>query len=116
MKRSRLSGLLANFAASNQSHKSKRLPGRRPSASRLRIDALECRNLMAGWVANGVILNGGDPGMDVVVDAAGNSYVSGYFSGTVQFGNTILSSSGNQDAFVTKVDSAGNFVWAVSAG
>lgn len=53
-----------------------------------------------------------------VLDAAGNSYVTGYFAGSVQFGTTLtLTASGNlSDIFVAKLDPAGNYLWAVQAG
>jgi uncharacterized protein (DUF2249 family) len=61
-------------------------------------------------------------GWDVTTDAAGNSYTTGYFEGTVDFdpnaGIVNLTAVG-MDAFVCKLNSAGNFVWvkriAVSA-
>lgn len=47
---------------------------------------------------------------DVVVDAAGNSYVSGFFSGSVRFNSaTIVANPGN--VFVAKIDAAGNYRW-----
>jgi hypothetical protein len=52
----------------------------------------------------------------VVLDAAGNTYVTGYFAGTVQFG-TMLTAPGNlSEIFVAKLDPAGNYLWAVQAG
>ena len=57
-----------------------------------------------------------DYGNAVAVDPSGNVYTTGYFTGTVDFdpgvGVTNLTSAGGQDAFVTKVDSAGDLVWA----
>jgi hypothetical protein len=64
---------------------------------------------VAGHVSN----NGRPFAEDVVVDAAGNSYVSGRFGGTVQFGSTILS-AGNADTYVAKLDAAGRYRWVVS--
>ena len=51
-------------------------------------------------------------------DASGNAYVSGMFtSPSISFGSFILTnSSANEDAFITKYDSAGNVIWAVSTG
>jgi hypothetical protein len=72
--------------------------------------------MMAGWVANSVVVQGSDPGQDIVVDAAGNSYVAGHYTGTMSFGNTTLTSQGGRDAFVTKLDPAGNFLWTRSIG
>ncbi|MBI5514994.1 MAG: SBBP repeat-containing protein [Deltaproteobacteria bacterium] len=51
-------------------------------------------------------------GRDVAVDAAGNLYVTGYFSGTVDFGGTPLSSSGIYDVFVASFTSAGVHRWS----
>jgi hypothetical protein len=46
-------------------------------------------------------------------DAAGNVYVTGTFSGTVDFGSTTLTATGTRDLFVAKWSSATNqFVWA----
>jgi hypothetical protein len=50
---------------------------------------------------------------DVAVDAAGNAYVAGYYSGTAQFGSLSLTAPGGQDdAFLAQVDATGHFVWA----
>ena len=50
--------------------------------------------------------------MSVAVDASGNVYVSGNLWGVAKFGSTTLTSRGQSDAFVAKLDSAGNFQWA----
>jgi len=56
----------------------------------------------------------------IVVDAAGNVYTTGTFFGTVDFdpgaGVFNLSSAGFRDIFVSKLDAAGNFVWAKQMG
>lgn len=57
-----------------------------------------------------------EEGYAIDVDGAGNSYTTGYFTGTSLFGNTSLSSAGSTDIFVTKTDNNGNFLWAVRAG
>jgi hypothetical protein len=55
-----------------------------------------------------------DRGNDIAVDADGNAYVSGWFQGTVTFGTTTLTWSGDTDGFVAKLDSAsGNVSWAI---
>lgn len=48
---------------------------------------------------------------DIVTDASGNSYVTGYFSGQVGFGGTTLTSNGAVDAFVAKYNNTGTTVW-----
>ena len=51
------------------------------------------------------------------VDAAGNVYVAGDFSGTLQVGNTVLTAPGREGIFVAKWSSASrSFVWAQRAG
>lgn len=58
-----------------------------------------------------------DEGQDVAVDAAGNVYLTGGYQGTAQFdGVTLTSAGGRFDAFVAKLDSQGNTLWAKSAG
>jgi len=56
----------------------------------------------------------------IVVDAAGNVYTAGTFAGTVDFdpgaGVFNLISAGFRDIFVSKLDAAGNFVWAKQMG
>ena len=59
-------------------------------------------------------------GNSIAVDSTGNVYTTGYFEGTVDFdpgtGTTNLTSKGDYDIFIQKVDAAGNFVWAKSMG
>ncbi len=57
-----------------------------------------------------------DRGNGIAVDSNGNSYITGYFDGTAEFGSTTLSSAGEYDVFIAKVDSSGNYLWAVKAG
>ncbi|MEN7548783.1 SBBP repeat-containing protein [Rapidithrix thailandica] len=61
-----------------------------------------------------------DSGFSIAVDAEGNVYTTGYFSGTVDFdpggGSSSLSANGYGDIFVQKLDGDGNFVWARSMG
>jgi hypothetical protein len=46
----------------------------------------------------------------------GSSTVTGYFQSTATFGSTTLTSAGNQDVFVAKMDPSGAWVWATPAG
>jgi hypothetical protein len=49
-------------------------------------------------------------------DSAGNIIVAGSFTGSLPLGNTTLISSGQNDAFVSKLDPAGNVLWARQYG
>tara|TARA_R110002050_G_scaffold147017_1_gene272629 strand:+ start:4351 stop:8619 length:4269 start_codon:yes stop_codon:yes gene_type:complete len=57
-----------------------------------------------------------DEAYDIAIDAQGNSYTTGYFSGTSTFGATSLVASGSTDIFITKTNNQGVFQWAVKAG
>lgn len=62
----------------------------------------------------------GGTGLDNVTsissDGNGNTYITGSFTQSISFGNTTLTSKGNTDFFVTKLDSKGDVVWAKSFG
>ena len=47
----------------------------------------------------------------IAFDESGNAFITGKFSGEVSFGNTVLNSSGINDAFVAKIDPSGNLIW-----
>lgn len=51
-------------------------------------------------------------GQRVAVDGAGNTYLVGWFDGTLDFGGGPLVSSGARDGFLVKLDSAGDHVWS----
>ncbi len=57
-----------------------------------------------------------DQGYNIAVDTNSNSYVIGEFRGTADFGSTVLTSQGNADVFVAKLDPNGNWLWAQRAG
>jgi len=57
-----------------------------------------------------------DEAYSVVVDNFGNSYATGYFTGTATFGTTSLTSSGSSDIFIAKINSTGVYQWALKAG
>ena len=57
-----------------------------------------------------------DLGAAISGDGSGNVYVTGLFAGTVVFGSLTLTSAGGTDVFVAKLDTSGNWLWAVRAG
>ncbi|MDZ4121955.1 MAG: SBBP repeat-containing protein, partial [Candidatus Cloacimonadaceae bacterium] len=57
-----------------------------------------------------------DAGTGIAVSSNGNSYLTGHFQGTASFGGSSLTSNGNEDIFIAKLDSAGNWLWARKAG
>ncbi|NTU83506.1 MAG: hypothetical protein HGA45_29745, partial [Chloroflexales bacterium] len=52
----------------------------------------------------------------VALDSEGNSYLSGSFSGKIQFGDELAESSASMATFVAKFDRDGNALWVRSAG
>ena len=50
------------------------------------------------------------------VDAMGNVYLAGYFTGTVSFGANTLTSAGSADVFVAKWHPATGYAWAQRGG
>ncbi|KAA5546992.1 tandem-95 repeat protein [Roseiconus nitratireducens] len=59
---------------------------------------------------------GVDTGRNIEVDASGNVYFTGSFSGTADFDGTPVVSNGNTDSFVAKLDTDGNLQWVRRAG
>ncbi len=59
-----------------------------------------------------------DSGNGIASDAAGNTYVAGYFSETATFGDSTWTtpSSMDYDIVVGKIDPGGNWLWAKRAG
>lgn len=53
---------------------------------------------------------------DVAVDSQGLITLAGSFQGTATFGTKVLTSAGDQDAFVARLDSSGTFVWVAQGG
>ena len=70
--------------------------------------------------ANGYGGTGNDVGNDVFVDDLGNVFITGFFNGTVDFdpsgGTYNVTSNGGADAFISKFDASGNFVWVKTFG
>ena len=58
----------------------------------------------------------GDGGESIAIDAARNVYVTGFFSGTANFGTTNLPTTGLDDIFVAKYTPAGILQWARKIG
>ena len=63
---------------------------------------------------------GASYGQGIVLDSSNNVYTTGYFFDTADFnpgsGKLNLTSAGQEDAFVSKLDSSGNFLWARAMG
>ena len=61
-----------------------------------------------------------EEGAAIGVDDSGNVYTAGSYEGTVDFdpgsGITNLTSIADLDMYITKLDAAGNFIWAKSIG
>lgn len=57
-----------------------------------------------------------DEAYDISIDANGNTYTTGYFTGFTTFGTTSLNSSGVTDIFITKLDNIGNYQWTIKGG
>ncbi len=53
---------------------------------------------------------------DMKTDKNGNMYICGYFSGTVNLDNVTLTSAGDKDVFVAKLNSSGGVIWAKQGG
>jgi PKD repeat protein len=78
---------------------------------------------VAGQTLDQAIRVGGtgyDAGEDIDLDASGNSYVTGRFSGAADFdpgaGTFNLTSAGGEDVFVAKYSTAGQLQWAFGIG
>lgn len=56
-------------------------------------------------------------GIGMKTDPIGNTYITGNFSSwTIYFDSISLQSYGNDDVYIAKIDSSGNWIWAVHAG
>ena len=57
-----------------------------------------------------------DRAFGIAVDGGGNAYAAGFFTGSADFdpdtGTFTLTAAAATDVFISKLDSAGNFVWA----
>ena len=57
-----------------------------------------------------------DTGFAIRSDAQGNLYLTGFFYDKVQFGSTTLTSRGQADAFLAKLDKQGSWKWVQPVG
>ena len=60
--------------------------------------------------------DGEDKGTGIAIDDSGNMYLTGQFSGTMDFGGKALIASGSSDIFIAKYSYDGFLVWAEKAG
>ncbi|MFA7273308.1 MAG: gliding motility-associated C-terminal domain-containing protein [Crocinitomicaceae bacterium] len=69
------------------------------------------------WGTN-TISSTSNEAVDVEVDAAGNQYVAGYFSGATTFSATSfsISTNGNNDVYVSKYNASGDLIWVKKFG
>ncbi len=86
-------------------------------------DIFVCKLDAAGnfiWAKQMGGIGDGDYGYGIALDAFGNIYTIGSFDSTKDFdpgpGIYDLTSAGGQDMFISKLSSAGNFVWAKQIG
>lgn len=63
---------------------------------------------------------GNEYGFGITTDASNNVYYSGFYSGAVDFDpgavTYSLNSNGGNDAYISKLDPSGNFIWTKSIG
>jgi hypothetical protein len=77
------------------------------------VPALERLALWSTKIPAGPLL-AGEP--RIAIDAIGNSYVTGPFEASIQAGPFTLTSVGEEDVFVVKIDPTGKVVWAAAGG
>ncbi len=71
-----------------------------------------------GWVRVVTCTNNGDEeGLDIITDISQSIYITGFFSQDINFfGDTTITSTGNDDIFVASFLDNGTFNWAKMAG
>ena len=121
--------LTSQRTSASQHHPNRRrpAPNRRQHRQRwLLLEPLEDRRLLATGAFDWAKTWGGASAPDGVygtaADAAGNLYLAGGFTGTVDFDpdptktDVHTSNNGSTDAFFSKFDSSGHFLWARTWG
>ena len=70
------------------------------------------------WATQSVLNNGASAADTEAIStlADGSAIVTGVFEGTVAFGSTSLTSAGDDDIYIAKIDASGAYVWAIRAG
>lgn len=68
------------------------------------------------WVTQAGSSYHNDDSNGIATDTDGNCYITGYFKSVATFGSTTLTSNGEYEIFVAKVDANGNWLWATQAG
>jgi len=89
------------------------------SASKKELSAFVAKLDSSGqwlWAQKASGANGSIEGKAVQVDKSDNIFVIGHFSETVNFGKLSLTSVGQRNAFVAKLDKSGQWLWAKRAG
>ncbi|XZE35682.1 hypothetical protein SH501x_001205 [Pirellulaceae bacterium SH501] len=116
------------FGHKNPKASDRRAPSTRSGRNRrLSLESLERRELFSVDFLSGFSLgvDTNHPSIsDNAVDSAGNHYIAGYFSGTVDFdpanehggGTDLLTARGRNDAFVAKYGPNNEFLWVRGMG
>ncbi|MDQ3050608.1 MAG: T9SS type A sorting domain-containing protein [Bacteroidota bacterium] len=84
----------------------------------LNVNILLTKHNSAGvcqWARTAGNINS-DVAYDIVTDAGGSSYITGYVTGDADFSGTTLVGVIIQDGFVAKYDNAGNLRWVTKVG
>jgi hypothetical protein len=67
------------------------------------------------WAAHGAG-PGSEGAFGVAVDDNGNGFITGFYVGPLEIGDTVLTSRGRRDIFIAKYDASGSFQWARTLG
>ncbi|MCE3260109.1 MAG: hypothetical protein K0S12_1750 [Bacteroidetes bacterium] len=81
-------------------------------------DAFFCKYDMSGnliWAKREGWLKS-DKALAITHDNSGNVYISGYYTDTTKFNNTLISGYGGRDIYIAKYDANGTFQWFKNAG